>query len=393
MPAQERFKTDYPGVYYYKGKSITDGRAEKIFVIRYRRDGRLIEEKAGRQHQDAMTPAKASRIRAERIEGRAPSNQARREAEEAERLAAQNRWTLSRLWEEYRSHRTATHGLSTDNSRFNKYLAPAFGARIPTEILTLDVDRLRIRLLKTKTPQTVKHVMALLKRIIRFGVAKGLCDAPDPKRLNISLPRVNNEVTEDLDLDELARLIAAIEAEPNVQAANFMRVALYTGMRRGELFKLRWDDVDFLRGFIFIRSPKGGKDQKIPLNEMARRVLDGHPRIPDTPFVFPGKNGKQRTTIQIASNIIKKRAGLPASFRPLHGLRHVFASTLASSGQVDMLTLQKLLTHKSATMTKRYSHLRDDALKRASEVAGDILGSIGGKAFVPYLTPATGEGS
>ena len=45
----------------------------------------------------------------------------------------------------------------------------------------------------------------------------------------------------------------------------------------------------------------------------------------------------------------------------------------ASSGQVDMYTLQKLLTHKSPLMTQRYTHLHDEALKRASEVAGDII--------------------
>jgi integrase len=46
---------------------------------------------------------------------------------------------------------------------------------------------------------------------------------------------------------------------------------------------------------------------------------------------------------------------------------------LASSGEVDMYTLQKLLTHKSPLMTQRYAHLRDEALKRASEVAGNII--------------------
>lgn len=46
---------------------------------------------------------------------------------------------------------------------------------------------------------------------------------------------------------------------------------------------------------------------------------------------------------------------------------------LASSGQVDMYTLQKLLTHKSPLMTQRYAHLRDEALKRASDLAGDLI--------------------
>ena len=72
-------------------------------------------------------------------------------------------------------------------------------------------------------------------------------------------------------------------------------------------------------------------------------------------------------------NRIKERAGLPKDFRPLHGLRHVYASILASSGQVDMYTLQKLLTHKTPQMTQRYAHLRDDTLKRASNLAGELI--------------------
>ena len=53
---------------------------------------------------------------------------------------------------------------------------------------------------------------------------------------------------------------------------------------------------------------------------------------------------------------------------------------LASSGQVDMYTLQKLLTHKSPIMTQRYAHLRDEALKKASDLAGDIISqTVNGK--------------
>jgi integrase len=46
---------------------------------------------------------------------------------------------------------------------------------------------------------------------------------------------------------------------------------------------------------------------------------------------------------------------------------------LASSGQVDLYTLQKLLTHKSAAMTQRYAHLRDETLRRAADLAGDLI--------------------
>ena len=91
--------------------------------------------------------------------------------------------------------------------------------------------------------------------------------------------------------------------------------------------------------------------------------------------------GRQRTDIKKQVNKIKERAGIPRDFRALHGLRHVYASMLASSGKVDMYTLQKLLTHKSPLMTQRYAHLRDEALKKASDLAGDIIGdALNGKA-------------
>lgn len=66
------------------------------------------------------------------------------------------------------------------------------------------------------------------------------------------MPRVDNEKTEDLTREELARLWEAIEADSNIQAAGVMKAALFTGMRRGELFKLTWSDLDFQRGFIRI---------------------------------------------------------------------------------------------------------------------------------------------
>jgi integrase len=234
------------------------------------------------------------------------------------------------------------------------------------------MDRLRIKLLKKLSPQTVKHVLNLLTWIINFGTNRNLCEGISFK---IRKPSVNNEKTEDLTPDQLDRLLRAIEKDPNVQVGDLMKLALYTGMRRGELFKLKWKHVDFDRGFISIVDPKGGPDQKIPLNDAARKVLESHPRTRSS-YVFPGNDGRQRTDIHRQVNKIKKEAKLSKDFRPLHGLRHVYASMLASSGKVDMYTLQKLLTHKSPQMTQRYAHLRDEAFKRASDTAGILFDQV-----------------
>ena len=365
MPTLKRQKTNYPGVFFIEGTSLATGKPEKIFYIRYRKAGKMIEEKAGRQSDD-VTPARAALMRAERMHGK---KQTRQEARES---AAQIKWTVDRLWQEYRIQKHDSKGLKVDQSRYTKYLKPGLGAKEPRNIAHLDIDRLRIGLSKTRKPQTVKHVLALLDRIINFGTNKGLCPGLSFK---IKLPKIHNKKTEDLTGEQLTALLDVIEQDPNIQAANFMKMALFTGMRRGELFKLQWSDVDFERGFIHLRDPKGGQDQKIPLNMAARELLESHPRT-GSPYVFPGRNGGKRVDINKQVGRIKAAAGLPKDFRALHGLRHVFASLLASSGQVDLYTLQKLLTHKSAAMTQRYAHLRDEALRRASDLAGDLLGQV-----------------
>lgn len=367
MPLYKRQKTNYPGVYFIEGTSVATVKPELIYYIMYRKDGKLIEEKAGRQHQDDMTPAKASRIRALRIQGNQLSNEGKRKVfrEQAKEI----KWTLNRLWQEYKVNKPYLKGLKTDENRYKLHIEPLLGIKEPAALSPFDIDRIRVSMLKTHKPQTVAHVLTLIKRIINFGVDKQLCPGLNFK---IEMPKVDNHKTEDLSPDQLRRLMQALDEETNIQAANFMRMALYTGMRRGELFRLKWSDIDFQRGFITIRDPKSGKGQAIPLNDNARQVLESHPRAASE-YVFPGKDDNQRTDFKKPILRIKERAGLPKDFRPLHGLRHVFASILASSGQVDMYTLQKLLTHKSPMMTQRYTHLRDETLRKASNLTGELI--------------------
>lgn len=367
MPAKKRVKTQYPGVYYVESTAIGSNRPEKIFYIMYRKGGKLIEEKAGRQFQDDMTPARAANLRGRRIEG-GQTNAEARANREAKKKAEQNRWTIEKLWEAYKATRKQNKALKTDEGRYRLYLEKQLGGRELNNLVPLDVDRIRINLLKTKSPQTVKHVMGILKRINSFAVNKGLAPGLN---FAIQVPRVDNIKTEDLTAGQIASLFEAIRVSQHVTAGAMMQCALFTGMRRGEMFKLRWTDIDFERGFITLRDPKGGTSQKIPLNESARGLFSSLPRASE--FVFPGRGGRQRVDINKQLNEIKTAAGLPKDFRPLHGLRHTYASMLASSGQVDMYVLQKLLTHKSPAMTQRYAHLRDDALKRAAGLAGDII--------------------
>lgn len=363
MRKLQRVKTAYPGVFYYNVPSPATGKPERLYYIRYRRDGREVEEPCGRQYVDGMTPARAARIRAEKIDGK---KLPRKEARKAERAI---KWTIDRLMQQYFADKPRTKGWTVDGYRYEKYIKASLGNIEPQAITQMHVHRLRLNLSKTLAPQTVKHLLRLLARIINFGVNKGLCSG---LKFKIEMPKVNNLVTEDLSPEQLTDLLTAIDQEPDLQAANFLRLILFTGLRRGEVFKLQWADLDFDRGFINLRGPKGGTDTKVPLNPAARELLFNHPQS-DSLFVFPGRAGGQRTRYPKAIDRIRERAGLDPSFRPCHGLRHFYASQLASSGEVDMYVLQRLLTHKSPVMTQRYSHLRDEALRRASDLAGDLI--------------------
>jgi integrase len=173
----------------------------------------------------------------------------------------------------------------------------------------------------------------------------------------------------------MAAFLRVLDEEPDQNAAAFIRLALFTGMRKGALMALQWTDIDFERGFITLQGEhaKNKKTERIPLSGPARGVLESVERTGSL-YVFPGRGGGKRADFKKIALRVRDKAGLPADFRPLHGLRHTFASWLASSGAVDLYTLQKLLTHGSAQMTQRYAHLADEALQRAAAVAGELFG-------------------
>ena len=293
----------------------------------------------------------------------------KRVADKASKIGA--KWTIAKLWDKYCDISITNKSLRNEKNKFNLHLRNSIGKKKASELKPLDVDRLRIRLQKQGKKTTAARVLELLRRSINFGVKRGLIA---PIKFKIEIPKLNNQTTENLDAEQLKKLLEVLNTDKDQVTANVMRLALCTGMRHSEILKLQWDIIDFERGFITIEDPKGGPDELIPLNEFAVGVFSSIDRNYENPYVFPGrKKGMHLVNIYKNTKRIAEAAELPVGFRPLHGLRHVYASMLASSGQVDLYTLQKLLTHKSSKMTMRYAHLRDDTLKKASTLAVDII--------------------
>ena len=366
MPKQQRNNTRYSGVYF-----VLLANGDQTFFIRYKKDRILIEERAGRKSQ-GWTAAKAHRLRTERLAGKSESNITKRLNERAEKESFAKRWTFQKIFDEYLASRPDLKGRANDVRRFKTYLEKRFADKTPGEVTLFDINELKKELVKKELkPATIRHALEVLNRISNFAAKNGLCPGIS---FVIKLPKVNNIKTEDLSPEELNRLIKVLNNEHDLQAANLIRLALFTGMRRGELFSLKWDDINFYRKTITIKDPKGGVDQIIPLNEIAEKILKNQLKT-GSEFVFPAQNGGRLKKSPLSLNRIKAKAQLPEDFRILHGLRHVYASTLASSGKVDLYTLQKLLTHKTPSMTQRYAHLRNEALMDASNVISEITKS------------------
>ncbi len=131
-------------------------------------------------------------------------------------------------------------------------------------------------------------------------------------------------------------------------------LALNTGMRRGELFKLTWANVDTNTLTVAGTTAKSKKTRHIPLNDEALEILKQWRKQCSDGLVFPSADGTALNNIQTSWENLTKKAKVK-DFR-FHDLRHSFASNLVMAG-VDLNTVRELLGHGDIKMTLRYSHL------------------------------------
>ena len=361
MPRQIRGSTEYSGVYFVKLAN-----QDQSFFIRYKRNGKSVEEKAGRSNQ-GWNAEKAYQLRTERL---SETNAAGNEMHSKSDLHSQQDWTFSKIFSEYLRLRSKLKGRANDVYRFKNYLEKEFANITPSCVTQDDIERFKHILQNRELkPATIRHVLELLRRLANFAAKNNLCSGLSFK---IQMPKVENYKTEELTNAQLQKLMQVLEEESDIQVSNLVRLALYTGMRRGELFNLNWGDIDFYNKTITVKSDKKGDQPTIPLNEMAEKVLVEHAHTENgSKFVFPGRGGKKRTECKRPLLRIRKKAGLPDDFRILQGLRHVYASMLVSSGKVDLETLQSLLTQKSPLMTQRYAHLLDESQTNSENIISD----------------------
>ncbi len=284
--------------------------------------------------------------------------------------------TLDEVWRRYLPYAQERKKTWKDDLLYyQKHVQPLLGSKTLDKISQLDLERLRATMQKAKTSagrpysaQTIKHQFCIIRRLFNVAHEWGLYDGPNPVS-KARMPRMDNEIVRYLSDEELGRLLDVLSWWPCRQSAVFVKFAILTGMRRGELMRLQWSDIDEVNRLVTLRKPKGGKTVTVPVCQEAIEALQELPR--ESSWVFPGKGGGPRTDFKGPWLRIKRQAGLPENFR-LHDLRHHFASGLVSHG-VPLEVVSKLLTHKTLAVTQRYAHLQPAVLRQAADLVGQVL--------------------
>jgi len=241
------------------------------------------------------------------------------------------------------------------------------------------LERLRDKLARSCAANTVRFHLRPLGTALSWGVRQGLL--PHSPLAGMERPRAAHSL-EYLAREDAAKLLGEAErqARSTQQPGDWCRfiaiaLGLYSGLRRGEIFGLRWQDVDVDAARLTVaRSykllPKANKPRHLPLPAaLAALLREWRPLCPETaerlicPVFNRGRWGMSAASLKGRHSLqaLFRSAGCAAPARPWHALRHTYASHYVMAGG-NIMVLRQLLGHSSVETTQIYAHLAPDYL-------------------------------
>jgi integrase len=226
-------------------------------------------------------------------------------------------------------------------------------------------------------PASVYNVIQGLRSLSRYAIYDLQCAAMPCK---IRIRRPGGKEIELLTIEQVGQVLRTCNAWPDRVAGYTMRIALFSGIRHMAIYKLKWRDINFDIGIITLRGGKArDADERdyIPLNQPTRDLLKevmawSKYTGADDPVLPNRKGGHWQRPRTEALRKLADACGLPAGFRPVHGMRHVFA-TMALANGAELTDIQKLLCHKNYNTTLIYTHHKMDNLRAVSNNITDTI--------------------
>ena len=260
-----------------------------------------------------------------------------------------------------------------------KHILPAFGKPPALAVGHKEVTELHHAL--SAHPVTANRAVEFLSRIYNAAAAEDRGQIPEGSNPCRLVAKCRERRRERFLTDEEFRRLGRVldEAETckgvSVHAVAAMRLLLLTGCRKGEILNLRWGQVDMAEGELRLPDTKTGP-RTISLAPEAVAVLSRIPRLPDNPFVIPGRiKGRAMRNLKDPWEIVCDRAGLKDM--RIHDARHSYASRAPALGE-SLPMIGRLLGHTQVETTARYAHLAEDsvlefAVRVSDSIAGDFL--------------------
>ena len=240
------------------------------------------------------------------------------------------------------------------------HLLPVFGDKVLAMITPKILAGYKAqRRIERAAPATINKELQLVRHAFNVAMREWEWCRENPMH-RVSMEPVRNEVDRWLTGNEEERLLGS--ASPWLR--EIMGFALNTGMRQGEILNLQWQDVDFARGTLMVMKSKNGTRRTIPLNATVYELLAAKQAVTGATCgpVFKTPLGNELQVRYLVREFCeaRDRAGIP-DFR-FHDMRHTFATRLVQRG-VDLYKVQRLLGHKTSTMTQRYAHHSPESLR------------------------------
>lgn len=366
-------KTKFNGVYYRDSdKRKFQGKPDRCFYIKYYYDGKQYNKRIG-WLSDGYTAQLVANIKADKI---------KEITEKEEQIEKPKEYTFNDLFEIFMLWaKQNKKSWKIDQSLYNNYIKSFIGNINIKNISHADINNMLLTIKgngkkdgKPYAPQTIKHILILTKRVFNFNIDMGNCETNPASK--VKLEKFDNTRIAYLLDDEIERIFKYIDSGKEWYGdVALIKFALYTGLRRGELFNLIWDNVDFENNRITLYDTKGGKNQSIILASDAAAVLQSLSRT-DT-YVFPSKLGGKRDDVKTLWSRIKLAANIRPNIR-FHDIRHTFGTIAVSSG-IGIDVVQKMMTHKDIKTTQRYAHIVDQRMKDAANTINSAFNILANK--------------
>ncbi len=360
----KRAVTKHTGVYErLSSVKSHNGKPDICFDIAYKLDGKLIWEKVG-WSSEGYTAKLASQIRGDRLRTIRHGQELPKQKKKAPYFKDVAAKYLT--WAE----QNKTRGGRDEVSRYKNYLSPCFGAKRLNEISSFDLERLKADLSKDGlAPATVKHILVIFREMFNKAVLWGLYKGENPIK-GVKMPIVQNQRQRFLLHAEADLLLTELFGTSR-QLHDMTLLSLHCGLRAGEIFNLKGQDLDFENELINIADPKNKENRKAYMTKAVKEMLLEHMPILPNEYIFKDRNGNKVNAVSKSFHGVIKSLGFNEGITDrrqkitFHSLRHTFASWLALQGE-PILTIKELLGHKSLAMTIKYAHLMPDQKRRAT---------------------------